>query len=337
MGITSSEHLQVGKPCIRKEVVSQSGFTLLELVVAMVLAAVVSTGIYNIYNRQQQLHNKQEQLTDTQQNLRSAMYYLNKDIRMAGYFTNLIDNTVTLDWDNMDSDTETIFPMIYARNNVTSHPDGPTTDLIVIIKASEAVVRPLSVTESAAGSTITLDSRDLDGDGQSDLHHIDHPYGILARWDMTGADFFQVNNASGNPSLTTSLNHVYAENDWIFRADVIIYEVKSTDPGTAQNPVLVRHNLGTNQLNQVVAENIENLQFRYEMAGAPVTDDPSGNEEDVRAVEIQILARTKHQTKGHEDTKIYRMGGGNYTSSDEFRRFHRRILRSTVETRNIGL
>lgn len=63
---------------------SEEGFTLLELVIAMFLTVIVSTAIYMAYNSQHKSYTVQEQVSAMQQNLRAAMYYMQKDIRMAG-------------------------------------------------------------------------------------------------------------------------------------------------------------------------------------------------------------------------------------------------------------
>ena len=64
---------------------SQRGFTLVELLVAMGLSAVVMAAVYSAYRSQQQSYIKQDLVAAAQQNLRAAMYVMTKDIRMAGF------------------------------------------------------------------------------------------------------------------------------------------------------------------------------------------------------------------------------------------------------------
>lgn len=64
---------------------SDSGFTLTELLVSMVLAGVVMAGLYSAYLTQQRAYETTENVTRIQQNLRSAMYFLERDLRMAGF------------------------------------------------------------------------------------------------------------------------------------------------------------------------------------------------------------------------------------------------------------
>ncbi len=62
----------------------QNGFTLTELLVGLVLAAVVMSAVYSAYHAQQRSYLVQEQVAALQQNLRAAMYLLEREIRMAG-------------------------------------------------------------------------------------------------------------------------------------------------------------------------------------------------------------------------------------------------------------
>lgn len=60
------------------------GFTLIELMVTMVISLVVMAGIYFTYQSQQKSHDIQIQVAAMQQNLRAAMFYMEREIRMAG-------------------------------------------------------------------------------------------------------------------------------------------------------------------------------------------------------------------------------------------------------------
>lgn len=70
--------------CIRDIKKETAGFTLVELLVAMVLAAVVMVGIYSLYGFQQRFYAAQEELSQLQAKMRTALYFLERDISMAG-------------------------------------------------------------------------------------------------------------------------------------------------------------------------------------------------------------------------------------------------------------
>jgi type IV pilus assembly protein PilW len=64
------------------------GFTLVELMIAMVISAIVMAAIYSVYYTQQKSYLAQEQVAAMQQNLRAGMSIMTRDIRMAGYDPN---------------------------------------------------------------------------------------------------------------------------------------------------------------------------------------------------------------------------------------------------------
>jgi len=64
---------------------NKRGFTLTELLVAMALSAVVMAAIGYVYYTQQKSYLVQDQLAAAQQNLRAGMYFMEREIRMAGY------------------------------------------------------------------------------------------------------------------------------------------------------------------------------------------------------------------------------------------------------------
>ena len=62
-----------------------SGFTLVELLVAILFSAILMGAIYSSYLTQQRSYVVQEYVTEMQQNIRAALMMLERDIRMAGY------------------------------------------------------------------------------------------------------------------------------------------------------------------------------------------------------------------------------------------------------------
>jgi len=71
---------------------NKQGFTLVELLVALAISGVVMAGIYSVYYSQQKSYITQDQVAAMQQNLRVAIYFMEREIRMAGY-----DPTTTRD------------------------------------------------------------------------------------------------------------------------------------------------------------------------------------------------------------------------------------------------
>lgn len=63
----------------------ERGFTLVELMIAMVVSSFVIAAIYSAYRVQQRQYTNQTQVVEMQQNLRSAMLFMTSELRMAGY------------------------------------------------------------------------------------------------------------------------------------------------------------------------------------------------------------------------------------------------------------
>ena len=62
-----------------------AGFTLVELMIAMLIGVVLMGGVIQIFASSKQTYRTQDELGRTQENARYAMEVLLKDIRMAGY------------------------------------------------------------------------------------------------------------------------------------------------------------------------------------------------------------------------------------------------------------
>jgi hypothetical protein len=290
----------------------------------MAIGIVVLAAIFSTFKSQQDSYVVQSQVAMTQQNVRGAMQLISRDIQMAGYYTNFETSIITMNWDDMGA-AESMRPLIYARDNISAVGDDikDNTDLIVIVKASMENGRQLAFGETASGSTASGTLRDAGNLTQD-------KYALLVKDDLSRSEFFQVTNDTGTINLSKSLVENYTEDDWIFRADIIIYYVSDSDP---EHPNLMRRNLGNNEQAQVLAEDMDNLQFRYVLDDGSEVD-AGFNERNVRGVEIYLLGRTRHTIRGYTDPNTYHMGGIDVTPGDGYRR---RLLKALIKTRNIGL
>ena len=113
----------------------EKGFTLVELLVAMVIGLVVMSAIYATYLSQIRSSEAMEEVSTVQQNLRVAMYRLERDIRMVGYdpvrkgdfgFTDTTQaDTVSLTYDD-DEDG-----ILDANENITYQLAGTSLQRVV--------------------------------------------------------------------------------------------------------------------------------------------------------------------------------------------------------------
>lgn len=65
-----------------------NGFTLIEVLIAMVVSLIIMGGAYTFFDSQQKQTTIQTNVSDAQQTLRAAMDFISRDLRMAGYNPN---------------------------------------------------------------------------------------------------------------------------------------------------------------------------------------------------------------------------------------------------------
>lgn len=123
---------------------SERGFTIIELLVATALSGIVMACVYSTYILNQRTHFVQGQVSAMQQNLRAALYFMETEIRMAGYNPSNASGVgiLTADTDSMQ------FTMDINDDAATGSPDGDVSD---------------------SNENITYSIGDGDGDGDDDL------------------------------------------------------------------------------------------------------------------------------------------------------------------------
>ena len=64
---------------------NKKGITLIELLIALVIAAITLAGVYRVFISQTQSYAKQDQVVEVQQGVRGAMDIILRDLRMTGF------------------------------------------------------------------------------------------------------------------------------------------------------------------------------------------------------------------------------------------------------------
>jgi type IV pilus assembly protein PilW len=148
---------------------NQKGFTLTELLVVMVIGSIVIAGAFGSYVSQQKAYTITESITFLQQNLRSAMYFIEKDLRMAGFnprkenafgFTSIASDSFTFTKDIGSSITAN------DENGVVDAGETIAYDMDSGNLRRDTGGGPLIVAESITG--MTLQYLDKDGNTTAD-------------------------------------------------------------------------------------------------------------------------------------------------------------------------
>jgi prepilin-type N-terminal cleavage/methylation domain-containing protein len=270
------------------------GFSLIELLIALVIMSFLVASLYRIFVGQQKIYNVEDQVADMQQNVRVSISQMVRKIRTTGYGGNILGS-----FGNVNGFTNIITP-VHNANNI-----GTGDDSITVIIADEV-------------STLTQNA--AKGSSQLNLSNADSIFdtGTKKYLCLNGENNYLVQNVSGNTvTLAAPLAEDHLISEPVCLVKAITYKLQWDNTGPTM-PVLVEdENTGVG--NQVIAENIERLQFHYTLSDGTVTDSPAtpGN---IRMVKVDMTARTKMP-----DPQL--TGDG----------YRRRELYSYVQVRNLGL
>ncbi len=291
---------------MKRRMMRQSkGVTLIELLIALVISAILVAGIYRTFINQQRSYATQEQVADMQQNVRVAINRMMREIRIAG-FGGKNENT------NGNNDIITVFGAVNGFANIINPVndtivDGINHDQITVIGAFRQI-GTLGAAANAGATTVDINY----GGGSIKFGTAEKRYMCI-----NGRYNYEVVPAAGNPitlAKPAALNESHLAGEPVFLVEAITYGLEKNPQG---NPVLFR-DTNTGGGNQDVAENIENLQFRYVLADTTEVDLPA-NPQDVRGVRITIQARTRLS-----DPEL-KEGGG----------FRKRTLNTYIDLRNL--
>lgn len=160
MGMTIKQRL-------RLPIYSNQGLTLLELMIGMTIFLLVLGAIYSTFQSQHKSYLMQEEVAAMQQNIRAAMYYMTREIRMAG-----CDPTGNAGAGIVTASTDSISFTEDVRGDAEgSDPDGATND------PNESIAYSLSgndlVRNTGGGNQVVAENIDaldfvyLDADGNT--------------------------------------------------------------------------------------------------------------------------------------------------------------------------
>ncbi|MEW6442521.1 MAG: PilW family protein [bacterium] len=347
---------------------SQGGFSLTELLVTLVVSGVLVIGIAGGYVVQKRSYEGEAGLRDMQLNARLATDQVTRLIRNAGLGCR--ENFPPYANEPIQGSHRSASGVFTAEN----HSDGPDVLSVVTALGSRALIQA-----DASDSTVLR----LDMPPEEVLNEFNPPtlrYVYIAPWDENR--FLRILAIAGS-DVTLSAPRTVRAGDKMFRVNLYTIMVDQKDKATPHDldgdtsssddrdgdgiPDLVIFD-NTQDLDLAdgplaeVAEGIEDLQFQYgwdaDESGvidpAEYVDDPTGNEERIRAVRVFILARSllpepNHRDLGDvQDPPSYSYTLADHTiqldtsdadgiDSDFDYRYHRHLLVETVMVRNRNL
>lgn len=308
-----------------------AGFTLVEVLSAMVIFSIVVVAAYATFEFQHASFTTQNRVVEAQENLRAALDMMTRDIRLAGYG---VPASVTLPAGMLPAGDNSIRNVV-PRNRTT----GPD-DLYVLYAYDMDSNVPSAVLTSAMGApAISIHVDNVTGFTQGDY--------IIVR-NGTSSDLFQItgppvagtgelpHDASGvNATAYHAASLPYVAGDSVSRARLVRYFVDTvTDPA---HPTLMLDKM-TGAAAQPLADDIEDMQLSYglDTDGDFVVDNvvvaPTATQiPQIRQIRLMLTARTRLEEKGWKEVRPAVSDHPAGTAPDGYRR---RIIDVAIDLRN---
>ena len=166
---------------------NRSGFTLVELLISLTLASLVTTAVYSTYQSQQKTYIVENQKAGMRQNIRAALYYMERDLRMAG-----CDPTGNADAGVVVANANTIQ---FTSDITGGESDGKDNDSDETIDEAAEEIYPDGLT-TGTDEDITYALNDNNGDGDTDLERTDNGVTRLIAENIDALDFVYLDKDS---------------------------------------------------------------------------------------------------------------------------------------------
>jgi prepilin-type N-terminal cleavage/methylation domain-containing protein len=293
------------------------GFTLVELMVAMVIGLIVITAVYRVYQNQQQTYTSQRSIVEMQQNARAALTLMKREMRMAGYkpaATDGIDNDGLNGMDDADP----------AENGRSPGQEIGVVEALVDRITFRMDILPDDPTHCNNGvddggvSTIVDDPAEC-YDGLPDDPNEQITYALQPAASGNGNDLVRISSA-GTGVLAYDIEAIAFGYAYDEDEDGAL----DTDNGQPDGNVIWAYDSGSGELDT-------NAETGGTVAG-PALIGPNGPY--IGAVRIWLLARTPHPLRGESDTRSYQVGDQVYDPDSYDPRYRRTLQVATVYCRN---
>jgi prepilin-type N-terminal cleavage/methylation domain-containing protein len=246
-----------------------SGFTILEILIALIAAAIIISAALQLYITQHNQLLVQDDVSEIQANARAAAELLAEEIRKTGY--RLPGIVTSMEASNSDPDTLIIKYATPKLGNVYLAEDMVTGSYYIRCTGD-------AINELEPGDWVFIYDEAVDSGEAFIAREIDYEANIIYRGVM----------GEGGRAYPAGCPLYSIARDKFFIS-------RSNDGG---NPNLMIHRLGQHPL--VFAENIETLDFEYHLDDGTITNqltDPNL----VRMISINVVARSFRPDQNNED------------------------------------
>ena len=315
----------------------QRGITLIELMIAMVLALILSAAVITTFTQNKESFNQDENIQRMQDDARYALREVAFDLSMAGHLADILIGSAARNDDSLTIATDC----------------GPAgEDKWMYQLMSDATGQSLSVTAvdnatggAAAASYSCIDPAEVQPG--TDVVAIKRVAGGRTAVPDAGTVYLRSNGTIAmlyqEPANTPSVVNVPAPfSEWRYRPSIYYVRNYGDAPGDGV-PTLCRKVLsggGPSMVTECLAKGIENLQIEYGIdtngdgnANAFVSAPTVTQMQGAVSARIYLLASTLNIDTGYTNDKTYVVSNAAaFTPADDK---HRRVISTTVGIRNI--
>lgn len=334
---------------IRHRLTDSRGFSLVEVMIAVVISLILMAGVIQVYLSTKQSYRMQEALARVQENGRFALEFLSRDIRMADFWGCANLGNVT---NNLNSAGGTGY-INYADGGLAgSNNNGLNGSDTITLRG--AFGGSLTLLPNGAAGYGPLQSSDITTTTNNGLNQCD----VLLVADCSAADVFQLTNANPNTSgqivhntgSTCSpgnynpgscgggnahcLSKIYGGDASIYRMQELRYSLGN---GARGQPALFRQQTTSVISNVELVDGIADMQIQY---GEDTNDDNTADSyvpfnsvsdmDDVVSVRVWLLSRS-YEDNLTPNRQTYQWESGPVTAADN--RLYQ-VFSTTVTLRN---
>jgi type IV pilus assembly protein PilW len=315
----------------------QRGLSLIELMIALSLGAILSFGIVNLFLQSKTSFHQDEQTSQLQENGRWALRYVVRELSMSGFLGGILDgeavsSTVAVDDDCTAGWALSTGTALEHLNNAT---DTQATTTYGCLDSGEVL----------PGTDVLALRRTKDSphvsDGAVNISPISDS--LYLRVEDYGADSTLVKGSEITVTDKTAGSKVDV---WQYQPQLLFIRGYSFYDGD-DIPTLCRKTLTTSTSavalgsTECLVEGIENLQIEFGLdTSNPFDFVPDYYEDTPTAAELEsaitariyVLSRSINKVAGYTNDKSYALGSNTVAAANDG--YYRRVLQTTVMLRN---
>jgi prepilin-type N-terminal cleavage/methylation domain-containing protein len=257
---------------MQKIVRTNRGLTLIELLVALTISAMIIAALYRTLSGQQKTYTVQEQVVEMRQNVRAAIINMMRELRMTGF-------------GNVSAILPATFgtgPGALTCQNVVN-PNMPSTGWITVVGAVISGSQNVTLTSTiSTGNAPVIEVSDVSGFNTGTKRFIS--IGGVEAHTITS-----ISTSSKQLTLGERLIYKHNPNTRVFPIRAVSYQAGQRSDNTGTTP-------------EVTAENIESVQFEYlDAQGSPAASDAA-----VQMVRVRVTAKTDYSDPQYKNGDGYR-------------------------------